>query len=335
MKAWSLPAFGAQQLALVDAPPASLGPTQVRVRVEACSLNFRDHLMVEGRYDPRLPLPLIPLSDGAGRVTEVGDSVEAFAVGDRVAATFFSDWEAGPVPEGRRLRQTRGGRVPGMLRQEAVLQARELVKLPEHLDAAEAATLPCAGVTAWSALVEQGALTPGDTVLIQGTGGVALFGLAFAKMAGAEVIVTSSSPERLERALALGADHGICTRETADWGAAIKKRTGGVSHVLELGGAETLVQSLACIRPGGFIALIGVLGGTRAELDLLSVVMRNIRLQGVIVGSRECFRAMNRGIAAAGFRPVIDRRVPFEGAKDALAGFAGGGHFGKIVIELD
>jgi len=335
LKTWSLPAFGVDRLELLDVEPAPLAPHQVRVRVIACSLNFRDLLMVQGRYDPKIPLPFVPLSDGAGEVVEVGAEVDGWAIGDRVAATFFQDWEGGPIPESRRLRKTRGGRVSGMLRQEVVLSGSELVRLPSHLDFAEAATLPCAAVTAWSALIGQGKLQPGDAVLVQGTGGVALFGLAFAKMAGAEVVVTSSSPERLQRALELGADQGICTRDTPAWGPEVKKMTGGVTHVLELGGADTLAQSLACVRPGGTLALIGVLGGTRPELDLLSVVMRNVRMQGVIVGSRSDFQTMNRAIEQAGFRPSIDRRVPLEGAKDALASFGDGGHFGKVVIELD
>ncbi|MEM1023621.1 MAG: NAD(P)-dependent alcohol dehydrogenase [Myxococcota bacterium] len=334
MRAWSLPTFGAERLQLVDVEPQPVGPTQVRLRVEACSLNYRDYMVVEGHYDPRLPLPLVPLSDGAGRVTEVGETVEGLKIGDRVAATFFQDWEAGPVPEGRRLRRTRGGLLPGMLQEEILLDQRELVRVPAHLNAGEAASLPCAGVTAWSALIEQGRLTAGDTLLVQGTGGVALFALGLAKMVGAEVAILSSSPERLERALALGADHGVCTKDWPEWGDRVRKLTGGVTHVLELGGADTLTQTLRCVRPGGYVALVGVLGGTRPHLDLLSVVMRNVRLQGVIVGSRQSFLSLNRALEAGGLHPAIDRRVPFEGAKDALASFGIGGHFGKVVIEL-
>lgn len=333
MKAWQIHQFGSLTQAEVDVPQP--GPGQVRVEVRACSINYRDHLMVAGHYDPRLALPAVPLSDGAGVIAEVGEGVDGWAVGDRVAGTFFADWDGWPVPDRRRLRLTRGGPLPGMLAEQVVLGASEIVRVPDHLGFDEAATLPCAALTAWSALIAQGDLRPGHVVLVQGTGGVALFSVAFAKMCGARVIITSSSDERLERARALGADVGVNYMSDPNWGKTVAKM-GGVTHVVELGGADTLAQSLKCVRPGGFIALIGVLSGTRAPaFDLLPAVMQNVRLQGVLVGPKAEFEAMNRALVERALHPVIARRGAFGEADAALAEFPKGGHFGKVVITFD
>jgi NADPH:quinone reductase-like Zn-dependent oxidoreductase len=334
MKAWVVDgAFGVENLRCVERDVSSPGRDQVRVRVEACSLNFRDHLMVSGAYNPKQPLPLVPLSDGAGTVVEVGAEVRDLAAGDRVAGTFFRDWVAGPVPSRSVIRSTRGGPIDGMLAQEVVLEERELVKVPDHLKMVEAATLPCAALTAWSALFGHGNLCAADTVLVQGTGGVAIFALQFAKMAGAQVIATSSSDERLERAKALGADETLNYRTDPDWGKTVQA-AGGVTHVLELGGSATLPQSLRAVRPGGTLFLIGNLSGAEVEFNVLQAVMQNIRLQGILVGSRAEFLRMNRAIEHRRLHPVIDGVESFDRAPEAFGSFAQGGHFGKVCIQV-
>jgi NADPH:quinone reductase-like Zn-dependent oxidoreductase len=335
MRVWAIEeAFGIENLRMIERPEPSPGPGEVLVRVRACSLNFRDLLMVRGIYNPRQPLPLVPLSDGAGEVVAIGDSVTRVKPGDRVAATFVQDWIAGRIAKALQ-RTTLGGPLDGMLAELKVLPAHGLVRVPDHLTFAEAATLPCAALTAWTALVEEGNTRPGDTVLILGTGGVSIFALQFAKVLGARAIVTSSSDEKLARAKALGAAEVINYRKDAAWGKAARDLSGGegVDLVVEVGGAATLDQSLAAVRPGGTIALIGNLGGATADVNLLSIFMRGVRVQGILVGHRAGFEAMNRAVAAHGIRPVIDRAFPFDEAPAAFAHLATGDHFGKVVVE--
>jgi len=337
MKVWEIrDAFGFENLRLVERPEPDLGRGQVTVEVGACSFNYRDFLMTAGLYNPKQKLPLVPLSDGAGTVVAIGDEVRDLAVGDRVAGTFFRDWLGRPVPSRELLKRTRGGPIDGMLAERVCLEEREVVKIPGHLDFAEASTLPCAALTAWSALVAQGGVGPHDTVVIQGTGGVALFALQFATMAGARTIITSSSDERLERARSLGATETINYRTEPKWGKRVAELTGGegASHVVELGGGDTFEQSLRAIRPGGTIHMIGVLGGTRAPFDVLPVVMQNVRLQGVLVGPRQDFERMNAAIEHHALRPTVDRVVPFEEAGAALESFGNGGHFGKVCVKV-
>jgi len=332
------PNFGLDNLTLQDLPSTPLTTHQVRVRVRAVSINYRDLLMVRGHYNPKQPLPLTPCSDAVGEVIEVGSEVEAYKVGDRVASCFFQDWSARPVPrDANSIRSTLGGPLPGVLGQEVCLQERGIVHAPATLDDAQVATLPCAALTAWSALVTQGNLQAGDVVLIQGTGGVALFALAFAKMLGARVIITSSSDEKLERAKALGADETINYVSEPEWGRVARKLSGGlgVDHVVELGGAGTLTQSMAAVRAGGHISLIGVLAGGAAKLNLTPILMRNIRVQGVLVGPRSDFEAMNRAIAHNGLSVVVDKIFPFDEAPAAFEHMAGATHFGKICIAVD
>lgn len=327
--------FGMENLRLAERPQPSPGPGQVRLRMRAASLNYRDLLMVRGHYNPRQPLPLVPCSDGVGEVVEVGEGVSRVAVGDRVATLFSQTWLAGE-PTADKLKGTLGGPLDGTLAEEMVLSAHGVIKVPEHLTDVEAATLPCAALTAWSALVEQGSVGAGDTVLVQGTGGVSVFALQIARLLGARVIVTSSSTAKLERARELGAWRTVSYIDDPSWGKTAQRLTDGlgVDHVVEVGGAGTLGQSLAAARVGGEVSVIGVLSGIATELNIIPILMKNLRLQGILVGSREGFERMNRAFAAHELRPVVDRVFPFDDAPAALAHMASGRHFGKICISM-
>ncbi len=328
-------AFGLDHLALAERPEPRPGFGQAVVRVRAASLNYRDLMMVNGHYNPKQKLPLVPCSDGAGEVVAVGEGVTRVRPGDRVCGIFAQGWLAGE-PSRDLVRTTLGGPLDGMLAEQVALSGEGLVKVPEHLSYEEAATLPCAAVTAWTALVERGGLRSGETVLLQGTGGVSIFALQLCVQAGARVIVTSSSDEKLARARELGAAEGINYRQVPEWGARARELTGGegVDHVLEVGGAGTLGQSLQAVRTGGRIALIGVLAGNAAALPLTAIFMRMVRVEGLLVGSRASFEAMNRAVALHRLRPVIDRTFPLAEARAALEHMASGAHFGKIVIQL-
>lgn len=337
MRRFEILKFGLDNLKPVDRDAVAPGPREVVVRVRAVSLNYRDLLTIQGVYNPRQPLPLVPMSDGAGEVIQVGGEVTRVSVGDRVVGCFFQEWWSRPVPRDVRvLRSTLGGPLNGMLAEEVCLSEEGVAKVPDHLSFEEASTLPCAALTAWSALVSQGGLRPGETVLIQGTGGVAIFALQFAKMLGARAIVTSSSEEKLARVKELGADDLINYRSDPAWGKSAKQLTGGtgVDHVLELGGAGTLAQSLRAIRPGGHVSLIGVLSGAAADLNITPVLMQNVRLQGVLVGPRSDLEDMNRAMALAGIRPAVDRVFEFDDVRAAFDHMAAGRHFGKIVLRL-
>jgi NADPH:quinone reductase-like Zn-dependent oxidoreductase len=328
-------AFGLDHLVEAERPEPRPGSGQVVVRVRAASLNYRDLLTIEGRYNPKQPLPLIPCSDGAGEVVATGEGVSRVRVGDRVCGTFAQRWIAGE-PTRERLRSTLGGPLDGMLAELVALDQEGVVRVPGHLTDEEAATLPCAAVTAWSALVTEGGLAAGDTVLVQGTGGVSLFALQLARLAGARVIATSSSDEKLGRARELGAAEGINYRAVPQWGKRVRELTGGAGadHVIEVGGAGTFQQSLQAVRFGGRISLIGNLAGSSAEVMLTSILMQRIRVQGILVGHRESFEAMNRAIELHRLRPVIDRVFPLAEARQAFEHMAAGGHFGKICIRL-
>ncbi|MEA2602240.1 MAG: hypothetical protein QOF89_3232 [Acidobacteriota bacterium] len=325
-------AFGLDHLGLVERPDPVPGPGQALVRIRAASLNYRDLLMVEGKYNPKQKLPLIPCSDGAGEVVALGEGVTRVRPGDRVSAIFAQRWIAGE-PTRERLRSTLGGPLDGTLAELAVFDQEGLVKIPEHLTDEEAATLPCAAVTAWTAL---NGITAGDTVLLQGTGGVSIFALQLAHLRGARVIITSSSDEKLARTRELGAAEGINYRETPDWGAKAKELTGGtgVDLIVEVGGAGTLKQSLQAVRMGGTIALMGNLAGTTAEIPLPLIFMQNVRVQGILVGPRESFEALNRAIALHQLHPVIDRVFPREEIRAAFEHMRAGGHLGKIVVRI-
>ena len=316
-----------------ELPEPRPGPGQVRVRIRAASLNFRDLLIVKGSYSRNLPLPLVPLSDGAGEVVEVGPGVTRFAVGARVAGIFMQTWIDGALTDAKG-KSALGGAIDGVLAEQVVLHEDGLVAVPEHLSFEEAATLPCAGVTAWNGLIEAG-LKAGDTVLTLGTGGVSLFALQFARLAGARVIATSSSDDKLARAKQLGAVEGINYKTTPEWDKTVREMTGGVGvdHVVEVGGAGTLPRSLKAVRAGGHVALIGVLSGG-GEVNPTPVLIKAVRLQGVYVGSRAMFEAMNRAVSEHRLRPVIDKVFPFEEAVAAYRHLESGAHFGKVVIRV-
>jgi NADPH:quinone reductase-like Zn-dependent oxidoreductase len=336
MKAYELQnSFGIDSLTLVERPQPRPGPGQVLVRVRACSLNYRDLMMVKGLYNPKLKLPITPLSDGAGEVAEVGEGVTRVKAGDRVAGAFMQRWVGGHLTE-EGAKSALGGGGPGMLAEYAVLDGEGVVHVPAHLSHEEAATLPCAGVTAWHALVTEGQVKAGDTVLVQGTGGVSLFALQFARLHGARVIATSSSDQKLQRVRELGASDGINYKATPDWDKRARELTGGagVDHVVEVGGAGTLERSLRAVALGGRVSLIGVLSGVKSELEIRPILMKGVRVQGIFVGSREMFEAMNRAIALHQLRPVVDRVFAFAEAKEALRHLESGAHFGKIVIRV-
>lgn len=335
MRCHELRQFGLANLVQTERPDPAPGPGEVLVRVRAASLNYRDLLMVEGKYNPKQPLPLVPLSDGAGEIVHVGGGVTQWRTGDRVAAIFSQRWLAGP-PTKEKLSAAMGGPLDGMLTEYRVLPAEGLVRVPDHLSFEEAATLPCAAVTAWSAVIEQGAIKPGDVVLVLGTGGVSIFALQFAKLAGARVIVTSSSDAKLERARSLGAGDCINYRTTPDWAKRAKELTGGVGvdHIVEVGGGHTFAQSLRAVRVAGTVSVIGVLGGSTTDTTLIPILMQNLKLQGVVVGSRETFIAMNRAIDQNKLRPVIDKVFDAANVNEAFAHLRAGKHFGKIVVTL-
>src|SRR5512144_1149330 len=307
---------------------------EVRVAMRASALNYRDLIVPLRGYGERMQqLPLIMLGDGAGVVDELGEGARAPAIGERVCPLFFQDWNAGE-PTRERLARSLGAARDGTMAEFMVLPATGVARVPAHLDDVEAATLPIAAVTAWRAVVTEGRLKAGESVLVQGTGGVSIFALQFAKMHGARVICTSSSDEKLARARALGADETVNYRTTPDWGRRAREIAGGdgLDHVVEVGGEGTLAQSLRAVRPGGTISMIGVLSGSTMSAPLGQVVTRAVRLQGITVGSAEDFAAMARAIAQHRMRPVIDRVFAFDELREALAYLASGRHFGKIVI---
>ena len=326
---------GIDGLELVDRPVPQPGAGQVLVRLKAATLNYRDLLIIKGGYGSRQKFPLVPVSDGAGAVESVGSGVREFAPGDRVVGSFFEGWLGGEPSEAK-MHATLGGAVDGVLAEYRVFPAHALVKTPKHLSDVEAAALPCAGLTAWSAVVKLGGVKPGKTVLTQGTGGVSLFALQFAKMCGARVIATSSSEAKIERLKALGADFTLNYKNTPDWGKKARELTGqGVDLVVEVGGVGTLNESIRATRIGGTNAFIGVLAGPPlSDLRLPLMVMQQQRLQGVTVGSVEDLQALADAITVNGIKPVIDRTFRFDQAKEAFTHMATGAHFGKVAIEI-
>jgi NADPH:quinone reductase-like Zn-dependent oxidoreductase len=324
--------FGIENIEWREVPRPEPGPGEVLVGIHACSLNYRDYLVATGRYNPRMPLPRVPLSDGAGEVLAVGPGVTEWQVGDRVAALFMSSWLTGPYHSDHG-RSALGGTVDGVLAEAVVLPASALVAIPPHLNAREAATLPCAAVTAWNALFASGKLRPGQTVLVQGSGGVSIFALQLAKLAGARVIATSSHAEKIEKLRALGADWVINYQETPAWGKLIAK-AGGVDHVVEVGGVATLEQSLEAVKPSGTVSVIGVLTGIQGAVNIAPILHKHLHVQGIYVGSREMFRDLNQALTQAHLRPVIDTTFAAADIQLALRYLESAAHFGKIVLEF-
>lgn len=333
MKAYEIGSGGGiDALKIVERPMPRPGHGQVLVRMRAASLNYRDLIIASGGLGKR-DRPLIPLSDGAGEVAETGPGVTRVRKGDRVAPIFTQSWLGGEV--GRHLPTALGGDIDGVLAEYVVLDQDGLVQIPAHLSFEEAATLPCAAVTSWNALISVGDLKAGDTVLVMGTGGVSIFALQFARMTGARVIATSSSDAKLARLRELGASEVINYKTTPNWGKRAFELTGhGVDHVVEVGGAGTLINSFDAVRPGGRISLIGLLTGFGGEFNPLAVLFKGVCFQGIRVGSRDMFEAMNRAIAAAQLRPVIDRTFPFAEAPAAYRHLESGAHFGKVCIAV-
>ncbi len=338
MRAYQLPksGLGIEALTRTERPdPGKPGHRQVLVKVHACSLNFRDLGIVRGSYRMPVREGVIPLSDGAGEAVEVGPGVARVKVGDRVAGNFFQRWAGGdPAPDVQM--SALGGGIDGMLADYAVLEEDGVVKIPGHLSFEEGATLPCAAVTVWHAMMEHAKLKAGDTVLLQGTGGVSIFGLQFARAMGIAAIITSSSDEKLKRATALGAALGINYKTNPDWEKAAMEFTGGrgVDHVVEVGGAATLTRSFHAIRVGGKITMIGGLSGGATELNPGLIFARRASVQGISVGSTQMFMAMNRAIEINAIKPVIDKVFDFADAPAAYRHMAAGAHFGKIVIRV-
>jgi NADPH:quinone reductase-like Zn-dependent oxidoreductase len=327
--------WGMDHLQLATRPAPRPGPGQVLMRMKAAALNYRDLLVPNRGYGSFTgTLPLIPVSDGVGEVIEVGAGVTRAKVGDRVCPCFQQGYVGGE-PDLERITKTMGGPVDGTMAELVCLPEDGVVKVPGYLSDLEAATLPCAAVTAWSALVTYEHLRPGARVLVQGTGGVAIFALQIAKLFGAHVTVISSSDEKIARAKGLGADAAINYRTTPEWAKASREITGGrgYDHIVELGGEQTLPQSLRCIRPGGTLSMIGVVSGGTASVPLGLVVTRQVRLQGVTVGHRDGFEAMLRAFEQHRVEPVIDRVFAFDALKEAMAYLKSGAHFGKVCIQ--
>ncbi len=338
VKSYWLDRFGIDNLAIKETEHLQLKPGQVRVKMHAVSLNYRDLLLIKGLYDPKAldSSGLIPLSDGAGEVIETAADVSDYRVGDHVAGIFLQDWLAGQCNH-EMTKSALGGAIDGVLTTEKIFNQEGLVHLPVGYSFTQGSTLPCAAITAWHALVYASKIKAGDFVLLQGTGGVSIFALQFAKMHGAKAIIISSSDEKLEKAKALGADFLINYKKDPDWQARARAITGGkgVDHIVEVGGAQTLAQSLRAIKMNGTVLVIGVLSGIESSLNLLPVLMKNLSIQGIYVGSREMFESMNRAITANHLCPVIDRIFTFPQAKEALQYLESGKHFGKVVIKIE
>lgn len=327
--------FGLDHLSVKQQNLPEPGPGQIHVRFHAASLNYRDLMVALGQYNPKMQLPRIPGSDAAGEVVSVGPGVQHLQPGNRVASLFFQDWQAGEMLQSYG-KSALGGPIDGVFATDRILPASGVIAIPDALSFAEAATLPCAALTAWNALVEQGHLAAGQTVLVLGTGGVSLFALQFAKAHGARVILTSSSDEKLARGRTLGADETINYRNTPAWDEEVLRLTGrrGVDHVVEVGGSGTMPLSLNAVRTSGHIHLIGVLSEPGKGVDVLPVLRKSLHLNGIYVGSRAMFTRMLDAIVANRIAPVIDRTFSLADAKQAFAHLQGGSHFGKVVLQL-
>ncbi|WP_375269329.1 NAD(P)-dependent alcohol dehydrogenase [Phenylobacterium sp.] len=329
--------WGLDNLTLVEAPDPKPGPGEVLVRMRAVSLNYRDWMMINGLYGraPTTAGQVTPFSDGCGVVEAVGEGVTRVKVGDRVATLFFQGWISGP-PTLEKALTALGSPIPGAGRELAVFSQEGVSKVPDFLTDEEVSTLPCAALTAWRALFEDADLQPGDTVVLQGTGGVSIFGLQFAKAAGLRALITSSSDEKLERARGLGADHLVNYRQTPQWSKPVREATAGVGadFIMEVGGQGTIEQSLKAVRIGGHIAIIGVVAQGGSGINPAVLIGNAARMQGVFVGSRDMFEAMCRAIELHQIRPVVDKVFPWTEARAAFEAMAGGEHFGKIVLTF-
>ncbi|MFN3605166.1 MAG: zinc-dependent alcohol dehydrogenase family protein [Leptonema sp. (in: bacteria)] len=332
---WVLSQFGIEHLERREEALPELKDNEVLIQMESVSLNYRDLLMVTGNYNPKLKLPMVPCSDGCGTIIQKGKQVTLFQEGDKVLPVFAQGWYEGK-PFREIFKKTLGGPLNGTLQKYFIVPESEIVLAPKNLNSLEASTLPCAGLTAWSALVELGKVIPGETVLTLGTGGVSIFSLQIAKLLGAKVIITSSSKIKLEKAKKLGADFLIDYKETPQWEKEILKITNfkGVEHIIEVGGVGTLEKSIKCVKPGGTIYLIGVLAGRQSPVDLTPVLMQNIKIQGVIVGHKRSLEEMINAWEFHNLKPIVDQVFDFEEAPRAFEYLKNGSHFGKICIRI-
>jgi NADPH:quinone reductase-like Zn-dependent oxidoreductase len=335
LKALELAEFGLDNLREVTLDDPEPDKGQVLVKFQAASVNYRDFMIAEGMFAPVEDLPVIPLSDGAGEVVAVGHGVSSLQVGDRVTPLFFPRWLSGDALGDERSVST-GLEAPGCLREFGAFDESAVVKVPDHLSAEQAACFPCAGLTAWSALVTTSGTSSGDVVVVLGTGGVSVFALQFAKALGATVIVTSSSDEKLSHAQELGADHVINYQVTPEWGPAVKALTDGrgADVVVEVGGTGTLPQSFKAIRRGGHIPVIGALTGAQMDLAVYELIMTNAHLHGIGVGNRAGYEEMMSFVDKHRISPVIHRTYPFDDAATAMQDISKGEHFGKLVIRI-
>jgi NADPH:quinone reductase-like Zn-dependent oxidoreductase len=328
--------FGLEHLKVVERPEPTAGPGEVLVRMKAVSLNFRDLLMVGGAYSrAAATLPITPFSDGCGVVEAVGEGVTRVKVGDRVSTLFFQNWTGGRATLESQM-SSLGQPIPGAGRELAVFSQHGVSKVPDFLTDHQVATLPCAALTAWRSMFRDAELQAGDAVVLQGTGGVSIFGLQFAKAAGFRTIITSSSDEKLERARALGATHTHNYKADAEWSKTVRAATAGrgADFVMEVGGAKTLQESLKSVRIGGHISIIGVLSGPAEPLQIGWLIATSARLQGVSVGSREMFEDMCRAIELHRIEPIVDKVFPMAETVKAFEAMQAGEHFGKIVVDL-
>ncbi len=335
MKAYEINEFGIENLSLVERDAPEPQADEVLVKFHAASLNYRDLMTVKGTYNPKLKRPLVPLSDGAGEVVEIGESVTKFKVGDRVTPIFMQGWLDGAI-DAAKARTALGGDLDGCLREFGAFGETGLVCIPDHFSYEEAATLPCAAVTAYNALFVSGCLKTGETILLQGTGGVSIFALQLASVYGCRTIITSSSDEKLNRAKEIGANDLINYKTDADWDARVLQLTEkrGVDQIVEVGGSGTMPKSINAVKMGGHIAVIGVLSG-QGEINPALVLMKAVRMQGIFVGSRQMFEQMNLMLCQHDhLKPVIDKVYEFGEVKDALKCMESGSHFGKIVVKI-
>jgi NADPH:quinone reductase-like Zn-dependent oxidoreductase len=335
MKVYEVRQFGIENLVQVERAEPQPAAHEVVVKFHAASLNYRDLMFVKGVYNPKARLPAVPLSDGSGEVVATGANAKKWKIGDRVCPIFIQGWLEGSLSMEKRRTTLGAGDLDGVLREYGAFDENGLVRVPEHLSFEEAATLPCAAVTAWNALVVSGNLKAGDSVLTLGSGGVSVFALQFAKMHGARVIATSSSDKKLEKAKDLGADETINYKNTPEWDKEVLRLTNrmGVDHVVEVGGGGTLAKSLNSVRVGGHVAVIGILAGP-GDFDPRSVLTKAVRMQGIFIGSRRMFEEMNSAIEGNRLKPVIDKTFAFQEVREALKYMESGSHFGKIVVRF-
>lgn len=329
--------WGLEAIQVVEKPDPAPGPGEVLVRMKAVSLNYRDLLMVNGMYGraPAASDVITPFSDGCGVVEAVGPGVTRFKAGDRVATLFFQGWISGP-PTLEKVVTALGYPIPGAGSELQTFSEHGLSKVPDFLTDHQVATLPCAALTAWRGLFEDADLEPGDLVVLQGTGGVSIFGLQFAKAAGYRTLITSSSDEKLARAKALGADHVVNYRTTPEWSKPVREASEGrgADFIMEVGGGGTIQESMKAIKIGGHIAIIGIVAGAGEPFNPAALIGNSAKLQGLSVGSRDMFEAMCRAIDLRKIAPVVDKVFPWTEAKAAFSAMAGGEHFGKIVLEF-